>query len=443
MKKGFVLLLIVLVFSSFLYAGGSGESKGPKEIIIWSPWTGNGGAALAQMAEEFNAMQNDYKLELTYQGSANEIFAKYQAADKESRPDGVMISTEHVAAFIDQGESYYYPVQKFIDEDGYDITDLFENLRTSYSKDGKLLCVPTGNTVVGFFYNTELLRKAGIDPLTDLGSLEEIEQACYKLAEIGVQYPWLLTANSINYTFMVTAQGLQYVDNNNGADDVPTRCLINEEPLRSETVKFFQIYKNLSEKGLVAPIDYSSGDGNQGLVNGDIAMRCYTISGARTIGNLSDWTVEIGFHPAYTISKGAKNHGQCTGGGCMFITNKGDEGRARGIWEFMKFMMSEKNTALFATSTGYLPTTKSGYNSEVYQEFVNTKFPTAIVSKQAQENTESTCFNAWLPEFGDIHQIIVKYLKLCINDPTMTAEQLTDNMAAEINESIKLYNMTR
>ncbi|MBO4409632.1 MAG: extracellular solute-binding protein [Spirochaetales bacterium] len=443
MKKTLAILLLLAVCLTGVFANGEKEAAGPQNIVIWSSWTGKGGAALQEMVEQFNASQQNYVLELSYQGSYAEILAKYQAADASSRPDGIMVSTEYVSYFIDQGKDYYYPVQKFADEDKYDLTDLFDNLQVSYSKDGQLLCVPTGNTVVGFFYNTAVLKAAGINPETDLNSMEELEQACYKLAANGVKYPFALVANSIYYTFFVTAQGLQYVDNNNGADAVPTRCLINEEPLRSETIKYFSIIKRLNEAGLIAPIDFSASDNRQSLVNGDIAMLCSTCSSANAIGTLSDWQVEIGFHPAITISAGTTNYGQCTGGGCMFIANNGSESKARGVWEFCKIMMSPENTAKFAINTGYLPTTKSGYNSPEYQEFVKTKFPTAINAKIAQENTADTCFNAWLPEFGDVHQIMIDNIKLCLNDPSYTAEQLTEKLAKEFDEAIRLYNLTR
>lgn len=442
MRKALSVLLVFALCVGLAFAKGSQESKGPTEIVVWSPWTGNGGACLQAIAEEFNSSQSDYVLELSYQGSYAEILAKFQAADASSRPDGIMVSTEYVAFFIDNGD-YYIPVQKFADEDKYDFSDILSNLRASYSKDGELLCVPAGNTVVGFFYNNDLLRENGINPDTDLGSYEEIEQASYKLAKAGVKYPFMVVPNSIYYTFCVTAQGMHYVDNNNGADSVPTRCLINEEPLKSETVKFFQILKNLNEAGLLAPIDYSTADARQAFVNGDIAMICSTISGANAIGALSNWTMDFQFHPAMTISAGKKNHGQCTGGGAIFITDNNDENKARGVWEFLKVLMAPKNTAAFAMSTGYLPTTSSGFAQPEYQEFVKTKLQSAATAKKAQEETESTCYNAWLPEFGDVHQIIIDYMKLCVSDSSKTAVELTEGMAAAIDESIRLYNLTR
>ncbi|MCJ7834361.1 extracellular solute-binding protein [Cuneatibacter sp. NSJ-177] len=417
-------------------------SSGTTELNMWSVWTGSGGEAIQKMADEFNASQSEYKVNVTYSGSYAETLAKFQASSAGSRPDMVMVSTESAALFFDNPD-YYTPIAKYAEEDSYDMSGIFNNLKASYTDtEGNWQCLPLGNTVVGFFYNNEVLQKAGVDPAS-LNSYEEIEAACQKLADAGVQYPFVLVQNSIYYTFPLTAEGIDYVDNNNGKDGCPTKCLLDEEPAATATAKYFQFIKNLSSKNQLAPYDLDAADTRQMFVNGDAAIMMATCSGLNAIGELAQWNLDFGFHVAPTISKGVENKGQCTGGGVLFIANNGDENKDRGSWEFMKTMMEPENTAAFAMATGYLPINQQGADTAEYQKFVEEKFPTAKDAMAAQMATGEDVYNAILPMFSDFHQIVMDYMAKVVNEPEYTADQATADMAADINECIELYNLSK
>lgn len=212
-----------------------------------------------------------------------------------------------------------------------------------------------------------------------------------------------LSPNSIYYTFMVTAEGMQYVDNNNGKDGVPTTSLINEEPLASATTKFFTIIQDMQKKGQMASTSLDGATARQMFLDGEIAILSSTCSGLVAIGEMCNWEVEFGFHPAYTINAGAENYGQCVGGGQIYIGNNENPEKERGAWEFLKFLMNTENSVAFAMTTGYLPTTKSGFESDEYQAFVEEYFPTAIDSYEAQQNTADDCYNAFMEPAGRIY----------------------------------------
>ncbi len=462
MKKR-VLSLIMASAMLFTTACSTGEGTGTTEtssvtdttevaettedgklnIEIWNIWTGNGGDCLQEIADEFNASQDKYHITLTFSGTYAETFAKYQATTEGNRPDAVMASTEYVAYFADNPE-YYVPAQKYIEEDNYDISDLMPNLINAYTDaNGDMMCIPFGNTVVGFWYNTEVLEAAGIDPVNDLDSYEEIGEACAKLKENGVECPIYIPQNSIFYTFPITSEGLDYVDNDNGKSDICTKSLISEEPLASVTTKYFKFIQERQANGELASRDLTSSDVRQMFVDGKIGIMFSTISVLTYIGEQCNWEVEFGFHPSPTVSEGAENVGQCTSGGALFISNNGDEARERGVWEFLKCLMEPENAAAFAMSTGYLPITKAGYETEAYQNFIEEYFPTAIYSIEAQNATSEDCYNAFLPMFADFHEIVIEYTDKVINDLSYSPEEATKDFAAAVDESIELYNLSR
>ena len=437
MKKFLVVVLALIMAFAFC-----GAAMAAQEVVFWNVLTGNGGELMQRWAEEFNASQSDYYINMTYSGSYEESLAKYQSTTKGNRPDVVMVSTEYVAFFADNPD-YFVPVQKYIDEDNYDVTDIMANLRASYSdSDGNMMCMPIGNTVVGFMYNNKVLKEHGID-IKDINSYEDLKDASDKLKAEGVKYPFYLARNSIYYTFPVTAEGLDYVDNNNGKDALCTRTLMDEEPLHSVTVKFFSLIADMAKADEIAPISLATADARQMFVDGDIAFLCSTISGTNAIGTLANWELDFGFHPAVTVSRGAENVGQCTGGGTLFLGNNGNPAAERGAWEFLKYILEPQNTSAFALATGYLPTTVSGFETEVYQDYKNNRFPTAQDAFDAQQATGPDVYNAWLPMFGDFHQIMNDSFVELLENPDMDIEDFVAELTANENECIELYALQK
>lgn len=444
MKKRMLSILMSAAMLTTLGTGAlTAQAAGDKvNVELWNVWTGNAGDCLQQIADDFNVSQDQYEVTVTYSGTYEDTFAKYQAASAGNRPDMVMVSTEYVAFFVDNPE-YFVPVSKYVQEDNYDTSDIMANLRASYSDtQGNLYCAPIGNTVVGFFYNTKVCEAAGIDP-SELNSYEEIAKACAALKANGVKNPIYIPPNSIYYTFPLSAEGVQYVDNNNGKDALCTRSLIGEEPLNGLTNNFFQFMQDRANNGELLNMDLAGTDVYQNFIDGNTAILFATCSGLNTIGNQANWELEFGFHPAVTLTEGAENHGQATGGGTIFLGNNNDPEAERASWEFMKYLMQPENTAAFAMATGYLPTTEDGFQTEEYQAFVEKYFPTAVDAYEAQKATEATCYNAYLPMFADFHQIVIDYMKKIVTDSSYTPEQATMDLAEEVDECIELYALSK
>lgn len=438
MKKYiFVVLALIMTF-----AFCSVVMAAPQEVIFWTVMSGDGGKLMQKWADDFNASQSDYYINMTFSGGYEETLAKYQSTTKGNHPDVVMVSTEDVAFFADNPE-YFVPVQKYIDEDNFDVTDILPNLRASYSdSDGNMLCMPIGNTVVGFFYNNAVLKEHGVD-IADINSYEDILDVSKKLKAEGIKYPFWIARNSIYYTFPITTEGLHYVDQNNGKDGLCTRVLMDEEPVKSVTEKFFSILAEMSKGDMLAPIFSSTADALQMFVDGDIAIYSSTISWTEDIGVLTDWNLDFGFHPEVTISRGAENVGQCTGGGTLFISDNGNPVAERGAWEFMKYILKPENTAGFALYTGYLPTTISGFETEEYQDYKNNRFPSAQAAFDAQQATGPDVYNAILPMFGDFEQILIDAMVEIIENPDTDIEEFVADLTAKENECIELYALQK
>ena len=448
-RKLLALLLALAMTAMMLIGCGKKDSDDdefddwPLTIKVWVCNTGNGYDYLQSAATAFNASQDKYIVDLSYAGSYQDVLLKMSSSKSGSRPDIFAADTESMYSILANSE-IYVPIQKYITKDSYDTSDMMGNLESTYTNEqGEWQCMPLGNTVTGFFYNEDALTKCGIDPRKDLGSYEDIMEACRILKRNGYSSPFYLHTSSAFYSFAMTAQGIQYVDNNNGKDGTPTRSLIGDvgSPCYNATVSFFDTIKTMKNEGLMMPFGTTVADARAAFTNEECVIFTEFISSFNTINTAVGGQFNVGFHECPTIQKGTTNVGQCTGGGCLFLANNGDEIKEQGAWEFMKFLMNDDNTSGFAMASGYLPTTVSGYNTTEYQNFVSTEFPSAVYSLEAQKATGEDCYNTWMPMFSDFHALCREYYSKAYNDST-SAKDLTASFAAAVNDSIDLWHMS-
>ena len=221
------------------------------------------------------------------------------------------------------------------------------------------------------------------------------------------------------FVWSIVAQGLKYVDKDNGKEGVPTKSLfLEDKEVYEATLAFFNFLKTVFEKGWAVPYDNDYSPTREQFANGEVAILQGYSSGTTIVGDLANWKLRFGFHESPTIQKGKPNLGQAGGGGVLFISNNGRTEALQGAWEFLKFLMSTENTAGFAMASGYLPTTYSGWEYEEYQKFVQEKFPTAVYLHEAQKNSSDNVYAAQMPMFADFDKGFLDITRRIATDPS-------------------------
>lgn len=396
-KLGKVLLTVVLTLSMCLglcACGGSSDSDGNAsgdgkvEITWWSYYAQSNMEYINVMINNFNSSQDKYHVTMVNQGGAAEIRTKLLSTKTENLPSmftGTPITTGYYA-----NSKFVAPMQQFLDAD----TDtwhegIYDVVRTSYSDlDGNMVGWPFGVSSAGWFINTDLLTQAGysIDQITNF---ETMSQAATAIVNKGLaKYGMAFGTNGVDLFDMLTLQGVDMVDADNGYSGDASRCVFAEGETATALNKALDIFGGLY-KDKVA-LTYGSDTNSESIplfVKGELAMFYATNSYANKVVTYNP-TFNYTFIPSVPVDASATYLGNAMSEGTgSYICNTGDEAEMQGAYEFIKFLAKPENQAYWATCTGYIPYTEEGYNQADYQTWMTTNFPAAANVKNILLNS--------------------------------------------------------
>ncbi len=133
------------------------------KIVFWNEMTGPAQTQLNEFVKEFNQSQSKYQVVSQFEGNYNEAVQKILNTHGTDASPAVFQSMDISTSQI-YHSGYTTPVQKFIDEDNYDISKIFSVARAFYSQNGKLLSMPFNTSQPVLYYNATLLKKYHITP---------------------------------------------------------------------------------------------------------------------------------------------------------------------------------------------------------------------------------------------------------------------------------------
>ena len=452
MKKLLVVLMVLSIAMTAVFAQGGAEAEatkaaeptGPIQVEFWSTWTGTGGQRIQDMVDAFNASQDKYVVTVVYNGGYGDSWAKLISLPKEEWPELVYMNAERMASLVYE-DGLCTPMQKFVEAEKYDLSDIQANLIGHYSDNkGNLVMMPMGNTVVGFFYNAELCEKAGVDPYA-LKNYPDFLEACRKIkAATGCPTPMAMGRNPIYWTFLITAEGQQVLNNNNGRDEFPTKVLLDQPEQKKGTIEYLTTIQQLAAEGLMAPFAGSTQDFIDLFATQQCAFLFFTCSSCVALNRGVNGAFEFGFLPCPAASATGTPLATPAGGGGLFIPANGDDAAQKGAWEFVKFILQPKWTAAFAMATGYLPITKSTSSDPEYQEFMRTVLKTAQYCMDAQANSDpSASYTMAWPSGMDYATPIYAAIDTVMADSSISVESVVDTLQKTLQEQLDLVNFVR
>ena len=360
---------------------------GSVTVTFWHSMSGTNGQVLNKLIDEFNA---DHKGKITvkgiYQGEYDDAITKYKSAvQSQSTPTLMQVYDIGSRFMMDSGT--ITPMQDFIDRDKYDASDLQPNVAGYYTVNNKLYSMPFNTSMPVLYYNKTLFEKAGLDPNKAPETLDEVKADAEKLAAVNggpAQYGFNAAVYGWYLEQEIAANGDQYCspDNGRGKDRATGFTFDNKG-----AVDFLTWWKGMVDSG----VSGNTGTDTQQAINafetGTIGI---TIESTADLAGVMDAAKQKGFEVGVgNYPKIRRNDsGPIIGGASLWISSvKHSQEEQNAAWQFVKFLASPKQQAVWHTGTGYFPISRKALN-EPQDVAWRQQYPQFDVAVKQLQNTK-------------------------------------------------------
>ena len=214
-----------------LYLGGIGAAaQAQTEIYWWHAMSGALGDWVHELASDFNASQNEYKVLPIYKGSYDQVAeAAMNVRAGEQSPHIVQVYEIGTASMM--ANPAVRPIEDVMKE-----AQVFFSPRAyvpavaSYytTANHRMVSQPFNSSTTVLHYNRDAFEDAGLDPNHPPATWDQLREAARKLKAAGYDCP--LTTSWVSWTQLEsfsTWHNLPFATKNNGFDGVGARLLVN------------------------------------------------------------------------------------------------------------------------------------------------------------------------------------------------------------------------
>ncbi|MEK4198676.1 ABC transporter substrate-binding protein [Cytobacillus sp. FSL K6-0265] len=435
MKKLWVVsILCMLIFmtacsnDSATTEEASGDGK--TEVIFWHSMSGELERVVQEVADGFNAEQDEITVTPVFQGTYEEAITKFNTvAGTEDAPAIMQTFEVGTKYMIDSGK--IQPVQKFIDDEGYDMNQWEKNITNYYAVDDTQYSMPFNSSTPVLIYNKDAFKEAGLDPEKAPETYSELKEAAKKLTnddQVGfsiLNYGWFIEE-------LIAVQGGLFVDNDNGRTGNAEKAVFNGE----EGLKVFELISEMHKEGTFYNTGQNWDDIRAAFQSGKIAMYLDSSAGIRATVDNAPFEVGAGYLP---VPDGVDRQGVIIGGASLWMAKDIDEEKQRAAWEFMKYVTTPEVQAQWHLKSGYFSINPAAYDLPLVQEEWE-KYPQLKVTVDQLKNTipSEATQGALISVFPEARQKVVSAMGSLYQG--VEPKEALDRAAAEIDQSLEAAN---
>lgn len=412
MKRLFALSLVVVLLFGLVPTAFANKVN----VSFWYAVGGNAGRVFQQMVEEFNATNPRVFVDAVYTGNYGDTAQKVTASiAANTLPAGGLIP----AAPLFTGRNGNYLIDEYLHgPQGLDLDDFYDEFWNYNKYEGRIASLPFNNSTPVLFYNKDILKEAGLEPVAP-DTWDELVAMSIHLRDWAEKNRVrnFFPINMRNQDWMLKGFILQ-----NGGEIMNedySASLINE-PAAVEALEFWVslIDQNLMPAGV-------HDRARDQFIAGNIAFLFDSTAG---VGSISQ-TVQ--FDMATAMLPGNKRRAVTLGGAGLTMFPSTPEVQDA-TWEFLTWLLAPENVARWSAATGYVPVRKSALGSEEIQ----TLFQEKPYYKAAFEQLEHVVSMEQFWELGALDEAIVNLISN-IEYKALTPQQAADKLVKELAEEIK------
>lgn len=412
MKKLLVFSLVLML----LLAGVTTALASKVTISFWYAIGGHAGRVFQEMIDEFNATNDHIFVEAVYTGNYGETAQKVTASiAANTLPDGGLIS----ATPLFTGRVGNYLIDEYLrGPKGLDLDDFYDEFWNYNKYDGRIASLPFNNSTPVLFYNKDILRQAGLEPVAP-NTWDELLQMAIQLRDWAASEKVRNFApiNMRNEDWMLKGFILQ----NGGQlmNEDYSGSLINEQA----AVEAIEFWVSLVDQGLM-PAGVHDRARDQ-FIAGNQAFLFDSTAGIGTIAQ----TVQ--FEMATAMLPGNVRRAVTLGGAGLTMFPSTPE-KQDATWEFLSWLLTPENVVHWSAATGYVPVRKSALESEAIQKL----FEEQPYYRAAFEQLEHVVSLEHFWELGALDD----YMRTLISNveyKSMTPKQAADKLVKDLADDIE------
>lgn len=404
LKKFIYFTLVILSLSIFLVACGNqaeenqgssqnkeeekvseNNSESQIEIDFWHSMSGNNGEEIQKIVDRFNEQSEGIHVNAIFQGSYEDSLTKLRALGGTEEAPAIVQVFEGGTKYMSES-GFITPMQTFIDQDGFDVSILEENILSYYTLDDQLYSMPFNTSNAVMFYNKDLFKEAGLDPDHPPRTFSEVKEAAEKITKGKDQVGFSFATISWFFEQLMANSGGLIINNDNGRSGEATASEINSDI----GLAIFEWIKEMNDQGIFVNYGSSWDDPRGPFFAGKLGM--YFDSTANTAQVIASSSHEVGTAPM-PVMDGVEPKGAVVGGASLWITNQVSEEEQAAAWEFIKFTTKADVQAEWAAGTGYFPITPAAYEEQVLKDIYE-EYPQYTTAVKQLENTVNTASTA-------------------------------------------------
>ena len=328
------------------------------EITWWHAMGGALGDTVNQIASDFNASQDEYKITPVFKGTYEETLTAGIAAFRAGEQPNVMQVFDAGAATVIGAKGATIPVQDLLADNGvdFDINDYIAGVRYFYAdSDGKMIGMPFNSSTPIMYFNVQALEKAGVSAPKTWDEFQTVTAPALKEAGYTAlsqsHLPWIFTEN------FHSRHNLPFATNNNGYDGTDTQILVNNDAIKAH----FSAVKDWKDNGYFEWFGTGWGDNQTPFEEGKVAM---WLGSSGSFGGLSKKDLPFDFSATMLpYWEGVTKEPTQTfiGGASLFAMAGHDAEENKATAAFFDFLTSAEVQYFWHKETGYVPITKAAY----------------------------------------------------------------------------------
>lgn len=390
--------LSLLAIASML--GSAHGALAQTEIQFWHAMGGALGETTEQIAEGFNASQDQYKVVPTYKGNYTENMTAAIAAFRAGEQPHIVQVFEVGTATMMAAQGAIRPVQQVMENADINWnSDAYLPAVKSYytAPDGDLLSLPFNSSTPVMWYNADLLEQAGISEPPS--TWDEMFEAADKLQAAGHEcafsfgwQSWVMIENYLAWHDQPI--GTQ----ENGFAGFDTELVFDES---EDLTNLLQRIADSQENGT---FKYGGrrGDSLPLFVSGECAMWMNSSAYYSGIQEQAEFEFGQAMLPLNTeVAEEPQN--SIIGGATLWVLEGHEDEEYNGVAAFFQYLSSPEVQAEWHQSTGYVPITTAAYELSQEQGFYEENPGTDTAIKQLSLNEPTT--NSKGLRFGNFVQI--------------------------------------